>query len=241
MLFWPQAGLSKELSIGIIEENPLARVGDTPGSALGVIGEAVATLLHQKGFQPRYESLPAARAYKMVESGEIDLAITVLKTAERAYYSAPILTEFTVLVVPKGKGFALRSLADLKGKVIGGRSGFLYPSLDRAEGVVIERNSTSAANYMKLLAGRLDAVLAGSISGGLELRQLGLMDKVEQLPAAVGIIPLGAAFSMQHFSAADVADFDRGIAGLKSTRHWGVILNRYGAEGLVRPWPLVGK
>jgi len=243
LLAVPAAAAAKEVKAGIISDNPLATVDAPSGTISGVIGETVDMVLRRSGYRPEYQALPATRAYMMVENGDVDLILTAFKTPERtaaARYSAPIMTEFTILAVPKGKGFALHSLAGLKGKTIGGRGGFLYPTLDRSEGVVIERNVSTEANLRKLLAGRLDAVVVGSISGTFELRQLGLVDKIEFLPVAIDPLPLGVAFSTRSFSAADVAAFDKDVAALQTTPQWAAILKRHGAEGLARPWPLVG-
>lgn len=232
---------ARELKAAVIAESPLAMVEPSSGTVSGLVGGAVDTILRQTGHLPRYEAFPPARAYHLVEIGAVDLLLTALRTSDRAalaHYSAPVVTEYNVLVVAKGQGFPFGRLSDLVGRSIGGRTGFRYPTLDAAEGVIIERNISSEANIQKMLAGRLDAVVVGSISGIEDLRRSGQFDKVEFLPMAVDAVPLGVAFARGAFSEEDVLNFNTRLASLKQSPQWGLIMGRAGAGDLVRSWPL---
>ena len=135
---WPSLA-SEKLALGTGDSLPFAGVG-AEGDPVGILGDTSNRILEDMGYDASATRLPFARLYQSIHKGEIDVAIGVLRTDERASqarYSDPILTAYNVLVVKKGEAFDFSSLSDLRGKKIGGRRGFAYPSLE-AQGVSVE-------------------------------------------------------------------------------------------------------
>lgn len=86
-------------------------------------------------------------------------------------FSNPIYEEKTMLYVLPGGDFKLDSLADLRGKKIGVIRGWQYGDVFGAavrEGLFfVEEENSDILNFRKLVAGRIDAVLAIKESGDL--------------------------------------------------------------------------
>ena len=169
------------------------------------------------------------------------MATSVLKTEKRAtlaHYSPPIITEFTVVMVPKGLAFSLNKPADLKGKRIGGQLGFRYPPLD-GSGVRLIRELSYEVNIRKVAERRIDGILIGSITGPYIAERLGLADQVEFLTKALGKVDLGVALSLTLFNEERLRRFNRELAKLGRSTRWNEILHDNGVSALVRPWPLI--
>ena len=227
------------LTLGTGDSLPFASVGSN-GDPVGVLGDTSDKILQAMGFEPTATHLPFARLYNSIHNGEIDVAIGVLRTEERAaqaHYSDPILTAYNVLVVKKGDGFDYASLTDLKGRKIGGRRGFAYPALENA-GVTVESAKDDDTNLKKVLAGRLDAAVFSSIASLSRLDETGKSSEIELLPLAVGTVPLGIAFADEKFSAEDVEKFNKLLSGFKASEAYSATLSRYGITDYVKDWPL---
>ncbi|NNE84054.1 MAG: transporter substrate-binding domain-containing protein [Alphaproteobacteria bacterium] len=207
----------------------------------GVIGEAAVEVLQTVDCDVEPRQLPFPRMYKWVHDSRIGVATSVLKTPDRAllaHYTQPIVTEYTVVMVPKDRAFTLNSVADLEGKLIGGRLGFKYPPI---EGTNIElvRERSYAINIQKVADRRLDGALIGSITGPYIAEQLGLSDQIEFLPKALGKVELGLALSHTSFSDEQSRRLDTEITNLLQSPRWHKILDRNGIRQLVRPWPVI--
>ena len=183
------------VNLGIPENLPFT--GLTEGRATGLIGEAATISLQSMGYEVKCRHVPFARLYKWVHSGRMDAGASLFKTPERqslAHYSAPIVTEYTIIAVPKGKAFPLDQINDLTGKLIGGILGFNYPTLDKLNFPLV-RERSYLANLKKIGVGRIDGILIGSITGRYLAQINGFSDKMEFLPNAVGKVGLGVAVS----------------------------------------------
>ncbi|WP_415714606.1 substrate-binding periplasmic protein [Roseibium sp.] len=233
------ASAKEAITLGTGDSLPFASVG-SDGAPIGVLGDASSQLLQDMGFEAQATKLPFARLYNSIHSGEIDVAIGVLRTDERAgkaLYSDPILTTYNILVVKKGNGFDYASLKDLSSKKIGGRRGFAYPTLEAA-GVSVEPAKDDDTNMKKVLAGRLDAAIISSIAFLPRLDQSDIRSKVELLPLAVGVVPIGIALADERFSAEDVARFNEMLSGYKASDAYSQALAKYGIADYVKDWPV---
>lgn len=227
------------LSLGIPGNAPLTSLEG--GRVAGVIAEATVRVLQTMGHTVAPRPLPFKRMYQWLHSGQLDVAVSVLATPERtalAHYSMPIVTEYTIVMVPKGQAFPLRRLTDLQGKRLGGQLGFVYPRLDRLE-LELLRESDYTTNLQKLAAGKLDGALLGSITGPFLVRRLGLQDKLETLSHAIEAVPLGAALNKAVFTAADLAVFNAALQALHNSPEWRTILSTNGVADLFHAWPVL--
>ncbi|MES0884153.1 substrate-binding periplasmic protein [Roseibium sp. SCP14] len=235
---WPSLA-SEKLTLGTGDSLPFAGVG-AEGDPVGILGDTSNRILQDMGYDASATRLPFARLYQSIHQGEIDVAIGVLRTDERAsqaHYSDPILTAYNVLVVKKGEAFDFSSLSDLRGKKIGGRRGFAYPSLE-AQGVSVEPAKDDETNLKKVLGGRLEAAVFSSIASLAQLDKSATRSQVELLPLAVGSVPLGIAFADEKFSAEDLARFNELLASFKASDDYAATLAKYGVTDYVKDWPL---
>lgn len=209
----------------------------------GVIAEAAKVVLERMGYQIEAHKMPFPRMYKWIDSGKIDVATSVLATPERrkySHYSNPIITEYTLLVVPRGKAFRLRSIANLHDKKIGGQLGFRYPPLKSA-GVKLIRERSYETNLRKVAAGRIDAAIIGSVTGPYLVRLMGLEHKVEFLPVALGKVDLGIALNAKRFGVSELERFNKTLLEMQAGPEWQRILHSNQVLDLVKKWPILGE
>lgn len=112
------------VSLGIPGNPPFSSIEN--GQVTGVVAEVTVLALRNMGCRVQPRALPYARMYKWVHGGKLDVATAVRKTPERAalaHYSAPIISEYQLIMVPKDGLFPLRTLGDLAGMDIGGQLG----------------------------------------------------------------------------------------------------------------------
>ncbi|MCV0425544.1 MAG: transporter substrate-binding domain-containing protein [Roseibium sp.] len=238
-IFTVPLSAKEALTLGTGDSLPFASVGSN-GDPVGVLGDTSDKILEEMGYDATATHLPFARLYKSIHKGDIDVAIGVLRTEERAaqaHYSDPILTAYNILIVKKGQSFDFASLTDLKGKKIGGRRGFAYPALDSA-GVAVEPAKDDETNLKKVLGGRLDAAIFSSIASLSRLDESDQRTDVELLPLAVGTVPLGIAFADEKFSAEDIAKFNEMLIAFKASDAYSTTLSRYGITDYVKDWPI---
>ena len=234
-------GTNDTLSLGIPGNAPFT--GLTGTRVTGVIAETTIAALEAMGWRVAPRRLPFKRMYKWVHTGRLDVALSVLRTPERAelaHYSAPIVTEYTVIMVPKGRTFPLRRVTDLEGRKIGGQLGFQYPQID-GTGVKLILEKDYDTNIRKIAEGKLDGALIGSITGPFLVQRLGLSDQIEFLLSALGAGPLGAAFSKSALTNDQLAEFDAAIEDILAGPRWHEILFANGTGDLVKEWPIVPK
>lgn len=113
------------------------------------------------------------RAYKDTKVGKVNGSLIWSKKPERLeemYFSDPVISgKKDVFFHLKKNSFSWNSIEDLKGKKIGGVSGYTYGALmDEAikKGVVtMELVSRESLNLKKLLKGRIDLFLTGDVIG----------------------------------------------------------------------------
>ena len=173
--------------------------------------------------------------YSRVHRGKVDVATSVFATPKRrglAHYSAPVIGEYNVIMVLKGKAFEFEKMSDLTGFRLAGRFGFRYPPVDKA-GIGMLRAKTREKNVKRIVSGQLDGATIGSIIGPYIAKELGVESKVEFLSYAINSVPLEAALNMKKFSADDLKAFNAAVAKIRAGGDWARILKENGIEKLV--------
>ncbi len=184
----PALPVQAQFTMAIPGNEPFTGAKD--GKPAGLIAEATADVLKAMGREVNLRNLPFKRMYKWVHEGKVDVAISVLKTPDRAklaLYTDPVITEYTVIMVPAGKVFKLNKVADLKYRRIGGQLGFRYPPLDGV-GVKLIRERNYQTNIAKIASGKIEGILIGSVTGQYLVKNLGYTGQVEILPKAIGSV-----------------------------------------------------
>jgi len=209
-----------------------------PSGLLFDVGDAA---LKAAGFAPGYVELPWARLYDDIASGDIDGAIGVFAVGEdreKALYSGPIMTQYPVLVARRGEMAAPKTLKDLHGRTIGGRLGLSYNTLLQHPEIHILRSRTDQNNIEKLVRGRLDAAIVGSVTGLYDLRRDGRLDVLDVI-AAIDEIPLGLALADERFGPGDLAAVNAALADLLAAGALQRAAERYDVTAFLNPPKLI--
>ena len=216
-------------------------LSDATGSSFaGLFPDAIPSILGKAGIDTKLETRPFARLYAELGSQEIGGAMSVLATPQRqesALFSKSLLTEHTVIVVPKGKTFKLDSFGDLDGKTLGTRAGFSYSYFDSRPGIKREPGPDHVSNVRKMLAGRLDGVAVGSVTGIYAIREAGLGDQIEIIGKSLGNIGLSYAFAKKAVAADKIPAVNAALDAYLASAEYKASLDKYKIADLVRDYP----
>ncbi|WP_217651048.1 substrate-binding periplasmic protein [Atopomonas hussainii] len=187
----------------------------------GFVSDLVSQAFAREGMTVKYTFLPWKRGFEDTKAAKLDASIVWSKTAEREadfLYSDPVLDLQTVFFYSASKGFDWSDAASLKGKKLGGVTGYSYGFEDEEKtgAVNIQRISSAEANYTKLVDGRIDAVLE-DLDVGLEMVQkMGLSDTVKHHDKAVVTRPYYLIVSKQAANGQAIIDaFNKGLKALR--------------------------
>jgi ABC-type amino acid transport substrate-binding protein len=185
----------------------------------------------EKITQDTYEVklFPWKRSYELAARGEGGI-LGLSYTEERSKnfdYSRPLYEDNIQIVVLSGHAFSYSTLADLKGKKIGGVNGASYgQEVDEAiaKGLFsVDRDVSQIGRLKKLLVGRLDAAFIGNgqvgfdklLNSAPELKNA--RNKFEILPVPLTKDQLHIAFAKSMNQKDVVERFDKAIDKLKKS------------------------
>lgn len=211
------AGTAAAQVIGIRSNPPYSIIEN--GVRDGVVLKPALAALSKIGISGTPTEMPAQRFYRDVEEGTLDIGIDATPTQARergSWFSEPIFTDYVVIFVPKDKTFPFETIKDLTGKKLGGRLGFSYGLLDQNPEIVIERVNTQEQNVDKLLAGRLDGIIANYVAGELDFIARNSLDKVAVLPVAVNKVPLAMTLSRKRYTEQDLVRLNSALGQLRA-------------------------
>ncbi len=153
-------GAAKSLSISVGEWPPFLSA-DLPH--YGVAGHLIKDVFHNIGYHVSFTFLPWARAYQATANSRYDATAVWMHQVDREkdfLYSEPVLKENFVFFYHKDNPLEWDSLADLKGKLVGGALAYSYgPAFDQAVKdnlFTMLRVSSTEQNLRMLAAGRID-------------------------------------------------------------------------------------
>ena len=198
---------------------------DERNAPAGPMVEVVAEALRRMGQPARVELLPLARALRQVESGEAAAMFTVKKTAQReaqyVFSSEPLLMQEYVIFVAQDSTLAFRGdlgvLAMSSIGVVGATSyGAIFDAAAQ-QGVFkkLEISSSHEANFRKLLAGRMDAIVCSRAVGVEILKQLQATGRVKISGPPIETTQSYLMFNKAAATPQLVAGFDHAIRGMR--------------------------
>lgn len=191
----------------------------------GPMVEVVAEAFRRVGQPAKIDLLPLARALLQVETGEAGAMFTVKKTPQReaqyVFSSEPLLVQDYVIFVARDSTLAFRGdLAVLAMSSVGVVGATSYGAIFDAaaqQGVFkkLEMSASHEANFRKLLAGRMDAIVCSRAVGVEILRQLQATRRVK-----ISGPPIETTHSYMMFNKAVatpqlVAGFDQAIRAMR--------------------------
>lgn len=198
---------------------------DERNAPAGPMVDVVAEAFRRMAQPARIELLPLARALLQVETGEAGAMFTVKKTPQReaqyVFSGEPLLVQDYVIFVAQDSTLAFRGdltvLATSSVGVVGATSyGAIFDAAAQ-QGVFkkLEMSSSHEANFRKLLAGRMDAIVCSRAVGVEILRQLQATRRVK-----ISGPPIETTHSYLMFNKAVatpqlVAGFDQAIRAMR--------------------------
>ncbi|BDQ33681.1 hypothetical protein JCM14722_12230 [Pseudodesulfovibrio portus] len=186
LLFLPPLPAPAESGVLRVSFNPLPPwkvLGDdgTPG---GIDIEFLHLLAKRMDLALDFVQLPFKRGLKMVEHGEIDLMVGVLRRPERegyAHFLTPPYKNRTnkAVYVLKGREDTITRYEDMRSLVIGTQLGSKYfPRFDSDAAIEKSEVKTIDLNIKMLRAGRIDAFINTEASADYLLARIGLTNVI---------------------------------------------------------------
>ncbi|HYD99440.1 MAG TPA: transporter substrate-binding domain-containing protein [Alphaproteobacteria bacterium] len=202
----------------------------------GVATDIVRQAFAAAGRDVSVEFLPWARGYLVTREGDYDATFPYLRTPERErefLFSRPLLeTRQMLFSAPRAK-LTGRSLDELRGRIACTPNGYALPAefapMLSSGNLSVDRRSDLATCLRRVAAGRNDFVVLDEVLGRAAMAEAAVpAEAVVVVPAPVQGIALHLIVSRQRpEGAALIAEFDRGLAALRSSGAYERILKRH--------------
>lgn len=156
----------------------------SPEHAHGIVAHIIEKVADRLDFSVKMRLAPFARRLCWMKTGNLDMMGGLLKSREREAYiyfvSPPYVEENRkVFYMRRGDENRLKCYEDLYKMVVGTKIGSRYfPRFDEDQRLKKEPVGNTEQNFQKLLAGRIDAVIYGNLSGHSVLVKMGIADQV---------------------------------------------------------------
>ena len=172
------------------------------GIAAGVNKEIIAEACRRLDITPDFTQLPWKRALKYAKDGRSDAIFSLFKNDERIQYynfpAEPINTVKMVLITNRENDIEVKSLEDLKGKVVGVYLGSSYGErFDSAVWINKSLATTNESLLRKQVAGRTDVVVIDERVAKYWCNKIGAENKFKTLSFTVIENPTYVAFSKE--------------------------------------------
>lgn len=159
---------AQEVNIGVFVHPPHVYKNEGNDEVYGPAIDYISVIARAMGYEPVFHLLPLPRILLYLKSGQLDMTLEIIKTAEREEYlfysdkpTYVMVPSLTFLVTNKIN--EINSISDLGKMKIGYLTGAATSSFfNNASGVVFESVSGDdwiQQNLAKLLAGRIDAAM----------------------------------------------------------------------------------
>ena len=219
-LFSQYASADGKITIAFDEANPPFMYANADKVA-GVYPNLIETVFKKMGQPVELKTYPWKRALELGDKGEVGIGGIYKNEARlKIYdYSAPIFDEKLNIYVKKGNRFAFKNVSDLKNKSIGVIRGWSYgDDFDKGKKeqlFKVEENSSDELNFKKLLADRLDCVIAIEQSADSVISKLGSHNQVEALDIPLAVNPTYLVFAKQQNKQGIIEQFNKTLMTMK--------------------------
>jgi polar amino acid transport system substrate-binding protein len=226
---------AEPLTLVTLEQPPIQlRVGDqVKGIAIDLVQEVFARM--DQPFD--IHLLPFPRALNMVQKGQADGILTIVKNQEREAYltftSEALLDQEAVLIVRKNDPVEYQGDFNvLNDYTFGVISQATYgKKYEEAVTNGVITNFEYVHEYQQsikmLISGRIDVMIGPRLTLLYGLQQLGYRDKVRILYPPIEIVPTYIAFTGTNYSPEFLQRFDETLAEMKRDGTYRRIIERY--------------
>jgi polar amino acid transport system substrate-binding protein len=230
--------LAEELSFGWEDWQPY-QYKDSDGQVTGLDIELSQAIFGNFDYQLALQEMPWKRHLNSIEDGSTDIAASASKTPEReeyALFSDPYRTESAVMYIRKADAgiYKFDSLEDIigsefklavtRGYYYGEEFGELMKNSEFKKNIREVNDNQLAQRQLSL--NRVDGFLEDPIAATLELKEEGLLDKVEIL-MPVYSDNIYIMFSKKSVSPDIVKSFNSSLAELRANGVYDQIMNKY--------------
>lgn len=158
--------------------------------ASGLDYEMTTIVFKRLGIDVQWQFLPWKRCLLMLEQGEADGVLDILKLPERdnllLYPNEPLSEINWVLFQAKARPHRFERMEDLTGLTVGVSPGYQYsPEFDASTLFIREPAPTHEANFGKLARGRVDLVVTERLVGQQMIDKLKLRDEISEVPNVI--------------------------------------------------------
>ncbi|WP_231658954.1 MULTISPECIES: transporter substrate-binding domain-containing protein [Pseudoalteromonas] len=199
-------------------------------------------LLDEAGCEYRFVSIPWGRSLKMLENGEVDLMLSVSKTAQRmrfAYFIGPQKQENIVFAMNAERSYSINtvsSLFELDAPIAIQRGAYYGSTFEKR--FIEEQDTDERFIYVPDNQLKLDLLRHGRISGFLEEKYNIVYQvqnnpdfmKVTISPFVINSEPVYFAFSKTSVSKLQIKKFEKAFLNIKKSGKLAVILKKYNLE-----------
>lgn len=220
--------------------SPPYSLRDGQGGYRGLHVDLVREALRRMQCEARFVDIPWARAWRELQTGELDMVPGAANTAERqgfALFSRPTNSARNVVFVPMEgrKKFRITRLADIVGTDfrLGVRRdasyGAEYDQLVSTPAFASRLSFVPSANsaLQMMAAGRLDGWVADELTGLMTVTEMGLGKQVVRSALITSDEADLVAFSKATSDPAQVQKFNEAIASMVADGSYKKLLERY--------------
>lgn len=198
----------------------------TPGQPPGGMMVELVTTIFARMRQPiELQFYPLARSISLIDTPRADGFFTIKKTAEREqkylFPREPLLHQDFVVFVRASSPMVFKGdVAELANVRLGIVNTVSYGALfdaAAARGVFhkLEVAQTYEANFRKLLAGRMDALVSSRIMGAATLKRLDALDKVKVVGPPIETTQSYLVFNRQTVAPEVATEFDQTLSAMR--------------------------
>lgn len=191
------------------------------GTAKGLYPDIIGETFRRMRLPVVLQSLPWSRAVGGAERGDWGLA-GLYRTVQREEifdFSVPLYDEVLCVFVRKGGEFSFEGVEDLDGKLVGVLRGWSYgDAFDRAvrDGrLTVEAVNFDRINVIRLLAGRVDAILMMPECFAMIRREVDPAEQLIALPVPLAVNRTYLGFAKSTHRRAVLEQFDAALASMK--------------------------
>ena len=204
------------------------------GKARGFELEIFQAVAAEMRIQAAYDSYPWKRCLLLLETGQADALVSMMKTCDRETYTdypaEHISISQSVFFTQAGSAIAYNgNLEAMKNFNIGLIMGFSYgDAFDRADFLEKDPSPNTTILIKKLLAGRHPVAAENESVVSGYARKMGISDRIRILRPPIETERLYVGFSKTRHLQKLVERFSTALAEFKTSGAYQVILNKYG-------------
>jgi len=232
----PKGAYGKDPVRVVVDMNYPPYSTGTAEQATGLYPRLIEEIFSRLDETPDIRALHWKDALKEGEEGRAAVG-GIYKTEARTKiydYSEPLFEEHLLVYVRKGESFPFTRLSDLQGRTIGLNTSWSYgdafDAARREHRFTVEEADSNLDNFKKLVAGRIDCLVADQVAAAQIIRQENWKDQVEALAQPVAANPAYLVFAKRLQKGEFLKKFDQALEDMKRDGSYQKIIRDYAGD-----------